>query len=253
MSHEPATKAPSELLYLDDLYVGRRFTSATHALDERQIVAFAREFDPQPFHTDPEAAKGTLFRGLAASGWHTAAITMRLQVDGGLPIAGGIVGLGGEVGWPTATRPGDVLHVESEILEVVPSRSRPDRGTVTLRSETRNQRGEIVQTATIKLFVLRHSITDFSAVTAKAGAGTRVLRRPAGAETQPEARVASYVIALSQTDTAEQTEWRHALETRRESVDPRSRAGVQAVGSVRGLPPTTDEPAAAERRGHGRT
>jgi hypothetical protein len=103
------------------------------------------------------------------------------------------------------------------------------------------------------VLVPRHSMTDFSAVTTKAGAGTRVLRRPAGAETKPEARVASYLIALSQTDTAEQTEWRHALETRRESVDPRSRAGVQAVGSVRGLPPTTDEPAAAERRGHGRT
>ena len=144
MSHEPATKISSELLYLDDLYVGQRFTTAAHALDERQIVAFAREFDPQPFHTDPKAAKGTLFRGLVASGWHTAAITMRLQVDG-LPIAGGIVGLGGELGWPTATRPGDVLHVESEILGIVPSRSRPDRGTVTLRSETRNQRGEIVQ------------------------------------------------------------------------------------------------------------
>jgi acyl dehydratase len=119
----------SELLYLDDLHVGRRFTSGTHALDEKQITAFAREFDPQPFHTDHDAAKATLFHGLAASGWHTAAITMRLQVNGGLPIAGGIVGLGGEVAWPTATRPGDVLHVESEVVEVVPSRSRPDRGT----------------------------------------------------------------------------------------------------------------------------
>ncbi len=129
-----------------DVHVGRRFTSRTHSLDERQITAFASEFDPQPFHTDREAAKETLFRGLAASGWHTAAITMRLQVDGGLPIAGGLVGLGGEVAWPTATRPGDVLHVESEVVEVVPSRSRPDRGTVTVRSETRNQRGEVVQT-----------------------------------------------------------------------------------------------------------
>jgi acyl dehydratase len=250
MSHEPARKTPSELLYLDDLYVGQRFTTATHALDEQQIVAFAREFDPQPFHTDPDAARGTLFRGLAASGWHTAAITMRLQVDG-LPIAGGIVGLGGELGWPTATRPGDVLHVESEILDVVPSRSRPDRGTVTLRSGTRNQRGEIVQTATIKLLVPRHSMTDFSAVTANASAGTRVLRRPAGAETKPEARIASYVIALSQTDTAEQAEWTHTLETRERGA-PRSRADVQAIGSVRGVPPT-DESAAAERREHGRT
>jgi acyl dehydratase len=108
-------------LYLDDLRVGRRFTSGMHALDERQITAFASEFDPQPFHIDREAAKRTLFRGLVASGWHTAAITMRLQVDGGLPIAGGLIGLGGEVAWPTATRPGDVLHVESEVVEVVPN------------------------------------------------------------------------------------------------------------------------------------
>jgi acyl dehydratase len=147
-------------LYLDDLRVGRRFTSGTHALDERQITAFASEFDPQPFHMDREAAQRTLFRGLVASGWHTAAITMRLQVDGGLPIAGGLIGLGGEVAWPTATRPGDVLHVESEVVDVVPSRSRPDRGTVTVRSETRNQRGEVVQTTTVKLLVPRRSKTD---------------------------------------------------------------------------------------------
>ena len=154
------TEPTSKLLYLDDLHVGRRFTSGTHALDERQITAFAREFDPQPFHTDLEAAKETLFGGLVASGWHTAAITMRLQVDGGLPIAGGIVGLGGELAWPTATRPGDVLHVESEVVEVVPSRSRPDRGIVTVRSETRNQRDEVVQTATVKLLVPRRSRMD---------------------------------------------------------------------------------------------
>jgi acyl dehydratase len=89
--------------------------------------------------------------------WHTAAITMRLQVDGGLPIAGGIIGLGGEVAWPTATRPGDVLHVESEIVEVVLSRSQPDRGTVTVPSKNRNQRGEVVQTTTVKLLVPRRS------------------------------------------------------------------------------------------------
>jgi acyl dehydratase len=97
---------------------------------------------------------------VVASGWHTAAITMRLQGNGGLPIAGGIVGLGGEVAWPTATRPGDVLHVESEVVEVVPSRSRPDRGTVTVRSETRNQGGDVVQAATVKLLVPRRSKTD---------------------------------------------------------------------------------------------
>src|SRR6266404_9490980 len=93
-------------LYLDDLHVGYRHTSGTYTIDEAEIKAFAHQFDPQPFHLDDAAAKGSPFRGLAASGWHTAAITMRLQVDGGLPIAGGSIGLGGEVNWPTATRPG---------------------------------------------------------------------------------------------------------------------------------------------------
>lgn len=150
----------SQLLYLDDLHVGQRFTSDTAALDEQAITAFARQFDPQPFHLDPEAAKRSLFGGLAASGWHTAAITMRLNVRGGLPIAGGIVGMGGELSWPKPTRPGDVLRVESEVVEVSPSRSRPDRGTVTVRSETRNQRGEVVQIATMKLLVPRRSPTE---------------------------------------------------------------------------------------------
>jgi acyl dehydratase len=146
-----------ERYYLDDLQVGQRFTSAAHALDAEQITRFAKEFDPQPFHLDDEAAKGTLFAGLAASGWHTAAITMRLLVDGGAPIAGGVVGAGGEIGWPRPTRPGDILQVESEVLEVTPSRSRPDRGMVTLRSETRNQRGEVVQVLTAKLVVPRRA------------------------------------------------------------------------------------------------
>ena len=124
-------------LYLDDLRVGQRFASATHVIDAAQIKAFARQFDPQPFHLDEEAAKAGLFGGLVASGWHTAAITMRLQVDSGLPIAGGIVGIGGEMSWPRPTRPGDALSVVSEILEVTPSRSRPDRGVVRMRSESR--------------------------------------------------------------------------------------------------------------------
>ena len=132
-------------LYLDDLHVGQRFVSDAHALDERQVIAFASQFDPQPFHLDDEAAKGTLFGGLAASGWHTAAITMRLLVDGGVPIAGGIVGAGSEISWPKPARPGDILRVESEVIEIKASRSRSDRGMVTVRSETRNQRDEIVQ------------------------------------------------------------------------------------------------------------
>jgi acyl dehydratase len=148
---------PKELLYLEDLHVGRRFRSATHTVDAQQIKAFAAEFDPQPFHLDDEAARGTLFRGLAASGWHTAAIAMRLLVTSGLPIAGGIVGLGGELQWPHPTRPGDVLRVESEVIEVVVSDSRPDRGTVTVKSETLNQRDEVVQAATMRLRVPRRS------------------------------------------------------------------------------------------------
>ena len=142
-------------LYLDDLTVGQRFTSASHAVGRDEIVAFARQFDPQPFHLDEAAARETLFGGLAASGWHTAAITMRLQVESGLPVAGGIVGAGGEFSWPNPTRPGDVLRVETEILEVKPSRSRPDRGMVTVKSETRNQRGESVFTLTARLVVPR--------------------------------------------------------------------------------------------------
>ncbi len=144
-----------ERLYLNDIQVGQRFTSGAHAVDEAQIKAFASQFDPQPFHLDDEAARGTMFAGLAASGWHTAAITMRLLVEGGVPIAGGIVGAGGEISWPRPTRPGDILHVESEVLEVTPSRSRPDRGMVTIRSETLNQRGEVVQILTAKLVVPR--------------------------------------------------------------------------------------------------
>jgi len=152
---EPGERDRHERLYLDDFHVGQRFASATHVIDAAQIKAFAREFDPQPFHLDEEAAKSTMFGGLVASGWHTAAITMRLQVESGLPIAGGIIGIGGEMNWPRPTRPGDVLHVESEVKEVTPSRSRPDRGVVRVRSETRNQRDEVVQVLDAKLFVPR--------------------------------------------------------------------------------------------------
>src|SRR5580704_10745735 len=145
----------NERLYLDDLQIGQRFTSGTHVVDEEQIKAFARQFDPQPFHLDNEVARGTLFSGLAASGWHTAAITMRLLVESGLPIAGGIVGAGGELDWPNPTRPGDSLKVESEVLDIRPSRSRPDRGLATVQSVTRNQRNEVVQRLTAKLIVRR--------------------------------------------------------------------------------------------------
>ena len=155
MTSPPAAAPGDQRFYLDDLHVGQRFTSGTHQLDVAQIKAFAREFDPQPFHLDETAAEASLFTGLAASGWHTAAITMRLLVRGGAPIAGGVIGAGGEISWPQPTRPGDVLQVESEILELTPSRSRPDRGMVKVRSETRNQRGEVVQLMTARLVVPR--------------------------------------------------------------------------------------------------
>ncbi len=142
-------------MFFDDLRVGQRFISGTHLIDEEQIIAFAKQFDPQPFHVDPEAAKETVFHGHVASGWHTAAITMRLLVTSGLSIEGGLVGAGAEVNWPRPTRPGFVLRVETEVTELRPSRSRPDIGLATIRSETKNQHGEIVQILTAKLVVPR--------------------------------------------------------------------------------------------------
>jgi acyl dehydratase len=143
-----------DLLYLDDLQVGQRFTSRTLLVDEAEIKAFAGRFDPQPFHLDEIAAKDSLFSGLVASGWHTAAMTMRLLVEG-LPLAGGLIGAGGELSWPQPTRPGDILRVEIEIVEIIPSRSRPDRGVALTRIVTRNQRDEVVQILLAKLIVPR--------------------------------------------------------------------------------------------------
>ena len=156
------------LLYLDDLRVGQRFTTGEYELDAEGAVAFASQWDPQPFHTDAEAAAGSFFGELVASGWHTAAITMRLAVQG-LPIAGGLIGAGGEisaaVAAPTAstiaaptsapTRPGAVLHVEAEVLEVRPSRSRPDRGMAVVRMETVDREGAVAQVFTVTMVVPR--------------------------------------------------------------------------------------------------
>jgi acyl dehydratase len=147
-----------EQLYLEDFTVGRRFVSAAHALDADQIKAFAGQFDPQPFHLDEAAAQASFFHGLAASGWHTAAITMSLLVKSGMPIAGGLIGAGGEIEWPRPVRPGDTLTVESEIVAVKPSRSRPERGMITVKSETRNQHGEIVQILTSKMLVWKKPV-----------------------------------------------------------------------------------------------
>jgi acyl dehydratase len=145
----------SQGLYLEDLHVGQRFVSGTHNMDEARIKEFAREFDPQPFHLDDAAAKASVFGGLAASGWHTAAIAMRLLVDGGLPLGNGIIGLGGDLAWPKPTRPGDTLQVESEILEIVPSRSKPNQAIVKVRSTTLNQHGEAVHSFTSKCLVFK--------------------------------------------------------------------------------------------------
>lgn len=141
--------------FLEDLSVGQRFISASYELNADEIKAFARQYDPQPFHTDEATARDTFFGGLAASGWHVAAITMKLLVGESPLIANGIIGAGGEIAWPRPTRPGDVLTVESEVVEINPSRSRPDRGMVTMRSETRNQRNEVVQVLTAKLVAPR--------------------------------------------------------------------------------------------------
>lgn len=142
-------------LYLDDLHVGQIFTSGSYVMEEARMKSFATEFDPQPFHLDEAAANGSVFRGLAASGWHTAAASMRLMEDGELKIAGGLIGLGGEIAWPRPTRAGDTLRVNSEIVEIVPSRSKPNQGIVKVRNATLNQNGEEVQVFTAKLLVFR--------------------------------------------------------------------------------------------------
>jgi acyl dehydratase len=149
----------SQPLYLEDLTPGQRWLSGTCVIEEADIRAFAAQFDPQPFHLDPAAAQSTFFGGLAASGWHTAAIMMKLLVTGGLRLAGGLIGTGGSISWPKPTRPGDVLRVESEVIEVRPSNSRPDRGMATFRCTTLNQRDEIVQTFTGNLLLWRRGGT----------------------------------------------------------------------------------------------
>jgi acyl dehydratase len=152
--HQPEASL-SDPLYLEDVFVGQRFVTSSHRLTSDEIKNFARAYDPQPFHTDEELAKETFFKGLAASGWHTASVSMRLQVDSGPQVAGGMIGAGGELSWPIPARPGDELRVESEVVEVKPSRTKPERGFVTLRSETKNQRDEVVQLFIVKLLVWR--------------------------------------------------------------------------------------------------
>ena len=146
-----------QLQYLEDLAPGQRYRSATRiTVSAADSVAFARQFDPQPFHLDEEAARGSVFGRLAASGWHTAALTMRLLVDSAFRPAGGIIGAGmDELRWPRPVYPGDELHLETEILEVRPSRSRPEQGLVKARTTTFNGRDEPVQVLVANLIVPR--------------------------------------------------------------------------------------------------
>jgi len=142
--------------FLEDFAAGQKFDSGRLRVDAERIRRFAAEFDPQPFHLDDEAARGSLFGGLAASGWHTAAMTMRLLVESDLQPAGGIIGAGfDEFRWPRPVRPGDELHLEIEVLEVRASKSRPGQGLVKLKTTTLNQAGEPVQVSVGSLVVPR--------------------------------------------------------------------------------------------------
>ena len=144
--------------YLEDFAAGQTFKTGRTRVDKEKILAFAREFDPQPYHLDEAAAQKSPFQGLAASGWHTAAMTMRLMVDGEFRPAGGILGVGFEqLSWPRAVRPGDELHAVSEILDVRPSKSRADRGLITVRTTTFNQNNEPVMIFTGNLLVPRRA------------------------------------------------------------------------------------------------
>jgi acyl dehydratase len=144
--------------YLEDFAVGQKYATASLVVEAADIKAFAAQFDPQPFHLDEAAAAKTFFGGLAASGWHTAALTMRLLVDGEMQPAGGIIGAGfDEFRWPKPVRPGDTLRVESEILEVRESKSRPRQGLIKVRTTTLNQDGEAVQVFVGSLVVPRRA------------------------------------------------------------------------------------------------
>jgi len=149
---------PVPALYLDDLRVGQRFVSGEYRIYADGIKAFAAEFDPQAFHLEEYAAQASIFRGLVASGWHTAAITMRLLVTGGLPFATGLIGLEAEIRWPRPTKPGDTLRVDSEILEIVPSRSKPNQGIIRVQATTFNQSAEPVLVLTAKILAFKRPL-----------------------------------------------------------------------------------------------
>ncbi|WGV20184.1 MULTISPECIES: MaoC family dehydratase [unclassified Pseudomonas] len=146
----------TDRLCFEDLQVGQSFISGAYEMTRERIVDFASEFDPQPFHTDVDAAKDTFFAGLAASGWHTCAVTMRLLVES-VPVAGGLIGAGSEITWPRAVRPGDLLRVTTTIRELAASKSKPDRGFAVLESTTLNQDDAVCQTTVSRVLVFRRA------------------------------------------------------------------------------------------------
>jgi acyl dehydratase len=152
---EAGTLSGSER-YLEDFAAGQTFGSGWLRIDKERVLAFAAEFDPQPFHLDEAAARDSIFGGLAASGWHTAAVTMRLMIETELKPAGGFVGAGlDECSWPRPVRPGDELRVECEVIDVRPSKSRPEQGLIKLRTTTLNQDDEVVLVHVVNMVVPR--------------------------------------------------------------------------------------------------
>jgi acyl dehydratase len=147
---------PIAPLYLEDLAIGQKFHTGTVTVDPDRVRAFAAEFDPQPFHLDEAAGSSSIFGSLVASGWHTAAMTMRLMVDSEMRVAGGLVGVGVEqIRWPRPVRPGDRLRVEVEVVDVRPSGSNPSRGIVRFKSQTLNQNDEVVMEQVASLIAPR--------------------------------------------------------------------------------------------------
>lgn len=144
--------------YFEDFKVGDRFNGGSMEVSQDAIIAYARQFDPQPFHLDPKEAANTMFGELVASGWHTASMTMRMFATSEINIVNGVIGGGVEqLSWPRPVRPGDRLTVRSEVIEVRPSKSKPDRGMMRVRVDTLNQDDAVVQSFVANLVVLRRS------------------------------------------------------------------------------------------------
>ena len=143
------------MLYLEDIKLGDCFMSREYEMTLEEIKQFAHAYDPQIFHTNEDQAKAhPIFQGIAASGWHTSAVTMRLWTEC-FPIADGLIGLEGSMRWPKPTRPGDILHVEVELTDIIPSKSKPDRGIVVYSTQALNQHGDVLLNSSTKILVFR--------------------------------------------------------------------------------------------------